>query len=531
MTPRRQPRRVPQNLEEIFAAQIQALKNPRQYYRVAAHRFLAYLKTNFPHVHTFSELRRDPHLLGWIRGLCQEDRPLSNSTRRIYLTCLRRLLRDLAPEGQPGLILPVDFPPYPHQQRSISRKDPRPQAERHRSKQLFRSHPIFGEIFDSRIRTLATTFCSDTINTYRIAARRFLSYLQADFPQMRELSELRRDPHLLGWVRRLYQQTPPLSNGTREQYLYKLWRLLRDLIAAGHPLQPGLILAEDLPLRRPKKRAPQLSHFRFGELFDTRIQTLSTTLRPGTIAGYRITARHFLSYLEADFPQMQQLLELRRDPHLFGWFRRLCQQEPSLNNKTRQAHLLQLRRLFDDLACAGHSVPPGLILNDDLPPQPQYLPRALSLEDDQRLQQELRRRNDLLSNALLLTRATGLRIGECIGLALNCLRLVGPDQWALQVPLGKLRTERLVPVDENVRQIIDHILTLRAQAPASRLPQSAPFLLQHSRPSTIYQNLCAALNHAAQQAGCSDHVTPHRLRHYAASRTMPRSGASAAIHG
>jgi hypothetical protein len=40
--------------------------------------------------------------------------------------------------------------------------------------------------------------------------------LQADFPQLRELSELRRDPHLLGWVRGLYQQNPPLSNGTRE---------------------------------------------------------------------------------------------------------------------------------------------------------------------------------------------------------------------------------------------------------------------------------------------------------------------------
>ena len=71
MTPRQQPRRVPQNLEEIFAAQIQALKTPYRYYRVAADRFLAYLQTDFPHVRNLSELRRDPHLLGWIRGLCQ----------------------------------------------------------------------------------------------------------------------------------------------------------------------------------------------------------------------------------------------------------------------------------------------------------------------------------------------------------------------------------------------------------------------------------------------------------------------------
>ena len=527
MTPR-QPAHVPHNLEEILAARIQALQSPHRYYRVAAHRFLAYLETDFPHVHSLSELRRDPHLLGWIRGLCQ-DPPLSPYTRRIYLTGLRRLLRDLAPEAQPGLILPVDFPPRPPQPRTAPQKDRRPQAERQRlNKSIIRTHPLFGEILDSRIRTLTTTLRPSTINTYRVTARRFLSYLQADFPQVRELSELRRDPHLLGWVRGLYQQDPPLSNGTREQYLYKLWRLFQDLVAAGHSLQSSLILAKDFPPRlaqEKKKHAVQLSDLPFGELFDARIQILATTLRPGTVAGYRTTARCFLSYLQTDFPQMQQLAELRRDPHLFGWFRRLCQQEPSLSNTTRQNYLLQLRRLLDDLARAGHPLQPGLILTEDLPPRPQYLPRALSLEDDQRLQQELRRRNDLLSNALLLTRATGLRIGECIGLALNCLRSVGPDQWALQVPLGKLRMERLVPVDEDVRQMVDRILTLRAQAPASQLAQAAHFLLPRSRPSSLYPNLCVALNQAAQRSGCSDRVTPHRLRHTYASE-MIRLGVS-----
>ena len=36
---------------------------------------------------------------------------------------------------------------------------------------------------------------------------------------------------------------------------------------------------------------------------------------------------------------------------------------------------------------------------------------------------------------------------------------------------------------------------------------------------------------AAQAAGLAKRVTVHTLRHYAASRTMPRVGASAAIHG
>jgi integrase len=233
-------------------------------------------------------------------------------------------------------------------------------------------------------------------------------------------------------------------------------------------------------------------------------------------------ARHFLSYLHTDFPHVLDLSELRRDPHLFGWFRRLCDQDPPLDLATRQGYLLVLRRLLVDLADAGHPLQPRLILTADLPPRPEYLPRALSPEDDQQLQQELSRTDDLFSNALLLTRATGIRIGECIDLALDCLRSLGPNQWGLHVPLGKLYTERLVPVDEHVRQIITRILSLRALAPPSHLAHSAGFLLPRSAgPSGLYKNLREALHQVAQRAGCSPPITCHQLRHYAPSRTMP----------
>src|SRR5580704_11332399 len=37
-----------------------------------------------------------------------------------------------------------------------------------------------------------------------------------------------------------------------------------------------------------------------------------------------------------------------------------------------------------------------------------------------------------------------MRIGECADLSFDCLRFVGHG-WAIHVPLGKLKTERLVP--------------------------------------------------------------------------------------
>jgi site-specific recombinase XerD len=502
-------------LGQLLDAQLQTLSTPHRFYRAAAHRFLAYLQSEFPPLLQLSDLRRDPHLLGWLRGLGQQHPPLSTSTRRLYLVGLRRLFQDLAGQGHPlppGLILSQDFPPQPPRPPKLRRPNPGP---------LPLLHPLFGELFDTHLQTLTTTLRPQALSTCRAAARRFLAYLQSEFPDLRGLSELRRDPHLLGWLRGLAQLDPPVSQRRRQTYWRTLRHLLHQLAAAGHPLPPGLFLPQDFPGRTPLP----LSYLRFGDLLDLRVQTLATTLRPGTTRRYRGVARHFLAYLQSEFPDLSALSHLRRDPHLLGWFRRLCQHHPPLSNGTRHQYLLDLRRLLYELASAGHPLPPALILPEDFPPQPHYLPRALSPDDDRQLQQELSRTNDLLSNALLLTRATGIRIGECIHLAFDCLRSLGQNQWALHVPLGKLYTERLVPVDDHVRHLVTRIVTLRAEAPASHLARSASFLLPRSSGCSLYQMLRLALQQAAGRAHCSAPITCHQLRHSYASE-MIRLGVS-----
>jgi site-specific recombinase XerD len=262
------------------------------------------------------------------------------------------------------------------------------------------------------------------------------------------------------------------------------------------------------------------------QIFETHIQTLALTLRHDTVTNYRSVARRFLRYLHTAFPHVRRLSELRREPHLLGWFRWMCEQDPPLCNKTRADYLLGLRRLLDDLTANGYAIQPDLIRREDFPPRPQYLPRPLSPQDDQLLRDELRRTDDLSANALLLTRATGIRIGECIDLALDCRRQAGSDQWALHVPLGKLHTERLVPLDEDGRRIMDRILALRALAPSARLAKSEGFLLpRYGGHYALYQTLLLALAGAAKRAGCSCPVTPHRLRHTFASE-MLRLGVS-----
>ena len=270
------------------------------------------------------------------------------------------------------------------------------------------------------------------------------------------------------------------------------------------------------------------------QILEAQIQALTLTLRPSTVIQYQSTVRSFLSYLRVAFPQVRRPSQLHRDPHLLGWFRSLCEKQSPLCNVTRIRHLINLRRLLDDLVANGHAFPPALIRRGDFPSKPRYLPRPLSLEEDQRLQQELRRTDDLPANALLLTRATGIRIGECLDLPLDCLQQVGPEQWALHVPLGKLHNERLVPADSEIRRIVERILALRALAPPSHLVKSQGLLL--SRPGScfskicsshqkFYQTLCQALAQIAQRAGCSGHVTPHQLRHSFATE-MLRLGVS-----
>jgi len=269
----------------------------------------------------------------------------------------------------------------------------------------------------------------------------------------------------------------------------------------------------------------QLSH-PLEEALRARVRLLATTLRPSTAGQYRFTVTLFMAYLRQSFPEVRRANQLHRDPHILGWleylWRRVSRSGKPLSASSRAAHLIRLRKLFDLLADHAFPPRPGLLFSEDIPRLDQVLPRPLSPEDDVRLMAELQFRNDLPSNALLLVRLTGLRIGEAADLAADCLQHLGGEQWALHVPLGKLHTERWTPVDQEVRALIARLAFLRA------LPPAAPpeFLLPRPRGrNQLVAQLRAALSEAATQAGIAAHVVPHQLRHtYATS--MLRAGVS-----
>jgi len=261
------------------------------------------------------------------------------------------------------------------------------------------------------------------------------------------------------------------------------------------------------------------------KIVEAQIQVLTTTRRPKTVRCYRYCAHHFLAYLHTTFPRLHKLSQLRRDPHLLAWFRFLCQQYPSPGNSTRHLHLLTVRRLLRDLADQGHPVTPDLIGREDFPPPDHYLPKPLSLEEDQQLQQQLRLVDTLEVNALRLMRATGIRIRECIHLPLDCLQQISEQQVALRVPLGKLHSERLVPVDDETQRVVARMVELGALIPVPEHQSQAFLLPRYWQPETWYRALHNTLRDMARAAGCTGRVNPHRLRHSFATE-MVRLGVS-----
>jgi len=257
-------------------------------------------------------------------------------------------------------------------------------------------------------------------------------------------------------------------------------------------------------------------------VFRRAAESLTTSLGTESARQYQCTGRHFLNYLDARFPRVRWLGQLRRDPHILDWLSLLRAHQPPLSKGTYAHYVIVLRRILEELAWTkGVPLLTRLIRSDDIPRQDRCLPRPLTAEQDRLIQQELTRRDDRDSNALLLIRYTGMRIGECLDLPPDCLRRVGPDQWAIHVPLGKLKTERMVPVDSSVCAFVERLRALRGGD-----SQDERYLLARPRGrEALGATIRRSLHEIARAAGIRTRIVPHQFRHTYATE-MVRAGIS-----
>jgi integrase len=257
------------------------------------------------------------------------------------------------------------------------------------------------------------------------------------------------------------------------------------------------------------------------EVFFAAIESVTTSMSDSSKGRYRTTAQYFLRFLAKHHPRVRTLEQLRRDPHILGWLQYLSARKPPLFKSTRSLHVISLRRLTEELAWL-HELPAlvRLFHPDDVPQPDARFPRPLTPEQDRLIQQELLRRNDVASNALLLIRQTGIRIGECVDLPLDCLHPIGSEQWALHVPLGKLHTERLVPIDGFVCQLVYRLRFFRS---LSTVPPDGLLLARRHNRNALLCYLRTELTKVRTAVGITRPIVPHMFRHTFATE-MLRSG-------
>jgi site-specific recombinase XerD len=243
-----------------------------------------------------------------------------------------------------------------------------------------------------------------------------------------------------------------------------------------------------------------------------------------TVANYRTNIFQFINFLNKHHPQITSFSQLKRFPHIEEWLTHLARKYSC--NDTRRAHILCIRRFLNDIYdWAWEKTPKENLFNSkDIPPLPKYLPRPITPEDDIKLKETLKKQSDMLSLSILLLRNTGMRVGELRDLEINCIQQLPDGQYLLHVPLGKLKTERLVPVDEETADIVKRIIDMRElllPLPNPKTGKPTEFLLVRKswrRPS--YTGLRAALARAVMKSGINIHITLHQLRHTYATQLL-----------
>jgi integrase len=272
--------------------------------------------------------------------------------------------------------------------------------------------------------------------------------------------------------------------------------------------------------------------------FDQRMRDATDALRPtfvayldrliatharNTVTGTASRLNHFAAHLGAVDPHLASLAQLDRRRHIETY---LTATAEAVNSRTgtpisiseRRGRVLAISCLLNNITEWGWAEAPErrLVFRSDIPKTPRALPRYLTPDLDRLVIGALESWPDRIhADALLLQRATGLRIGELVDLEMDCVHEIpGQGAW-LKVPLGKLNSERMVPLDEETVALVDRIVANRSPGralPHPRTGQPTDFLLTHHGRRVTPYTLREVMTRVAEDAGLP-HTTPHQLRH------------------
>lgn len=327
---------------------------------------------------------------------------------------------------------------------------------------------------------------------------------------------------------RLSPYYTPAVRRSRLSHLHSLARLLYEAGVLGAPPihrrgdGPG-----DLPSRLAVVTAAQIRQVMLAWLRAKQAVVKASSIR--NLASHLAT---FGEYLSEHHPEVAGLAQLER-----GHIEAYCAWIPTRSWRGQRAcdrrigahsiiaGLVAVRGFLDDITAWGWAGVPTrqLMFASDIPRPPRHLPRALAPDLDAALMAAIATLPDRFARiGLTVLRGAGLRIGELLDLELDCVADYGPAGTWLKVPLGKLNSERSVPLDGPTLAAITEWTTHRGAQRALPHPRDGRmvdflFVERGRRPG--HARIERGLADAVQTAGLTGpdgaplHVTSHQLRH------------------
>jgi site-specific recombinase XerD len=239
------------------------------------------------------------------------------------------------------------------------------------------------------------------------------------------------------------------------------------------------------------------------------IDTLRPVLKSRTCDGYVSDLRAFHAWLAASNLDLEHFDRAAAE----RWLKSLV--DCSLAAGTRKTRIFEARKYLYWLWERGiiAADPGDLLRSQDLPKLPSYLPRPFPVQADRELQRRFVASGTLYGQALFVMRRSGMRIGELLRLEPECLECDLRGNSFIKVPLGKLDNERLVPLDDQTRDVLVSL--------QQKCPRGSRFLLQPTLSrKKLKERLGAALKEAATGLDIPGAVVSHRLRHTYATELL-----------
>ena len=266
---------------------------------------------------------------------------------------------------------------------------------------------------------------------------------------------------------------------------------------------------------------------RLAETLQGYVEQMRVTLRPSSVPHVEGTLREFALWVRDRAPDVQAVRDLRRS-HIERYKRHLAERPnrrgQRCSKRTIAGALGTLRICLERLGEWGGEDAPvrTLMFPGDVPKLDDPLPRFIDDGAAKKLIEAARATDDPFARLVVEFLArTGMRRGELLNLTVDAVVQIGSAYW-LHVPVGKLRTDRYIPLHPQLKELLDEWI---ARRPATL---REPWLFMEHGRRIGNDRVRKAILKVAEEAGLGK-VTPHQLRHTLATQAVNRGMSLEAI--